>query len=60
MGGLGTLVEYFGLPKGTAHRARDDVHMQKDVYVKLCELFKNNSLNNLKNDNNDLLKIVEL
>ena len=60
VGGLGTLVEYFNLPKGTAHRAKDDVHMQKDVYVKLCELFKNNSINNLKQDNDDLLKIVEL
>lgn len=60
VGGLGSLVEYFGLPKGTAHRAKDDVHMQKDVYVKLCQLFKNNSINNLKQDNDDLLKIVEL
>jgi DNA polymerase III epsilon subunit-like protein len=60
IGGLGTLVEYFGLPKATAHRAKNDVHMQKDVYVKLCQLFKNNSLNNVKQDNDDLLKIVEL
>jgi len=60
IGSLGTLVEYFGLPKGTAHRAKDDVHMQKDVYVKLCELFKNNSINNLKQNSDDLLKIVEL
>lgn len=60
VGSLGTLVEYFNLPKGTAHRAKDDVHMQKDVYIKLCELFKNNAINNLKQDDNDLLKIVEL
>lgn len=60
VGGLGSLVEYFNLPKGTAHRARDDVHMQKDVYIKLCEIFRNNSLNNLKHSNDDLLKIVEL
>lgn len=61
VGSLSTLVEYFGLPKAAAHRARNDVHMQKDVYVKLCDLFKNNAIANLNNtDNNDLLKIVEL
>lgn len=61
VGSLGSLVEYFELPKGTAHRAKDDVHMQKNVYIKLCELFKSNSINNLKSsDNNDLLRIVEL
>lgn len=61
VGNLGSLVDYFELPKGTAHRARDDVHMQKDVYIKLCSLFKINSVHNLKNsDNNDLLRIVEL
>jgi len=60
VGNLGSLVEYFGLPKGIAHRAKDDVHMQKEVYIKLCELFKKNSLNNLGMSDNDLLKIVEL
>jgi DNA polymerase III epsilon subunit-like protein len=62
VGNLSSLVEFFGLPKGTAHRAKDDVHMQKDVYIKLCELMKNNMKANLQSQgqDNDLLKIVEL
>jgi len=60
IGNLSTLVEYFGLSKGTAHRAKDDVLMQKEVYIKLCELFKNNAIANLNSSDNDLLKIVEL
>jgi DNA polymerase III epsilon subunit-like protein len=60
VGSLSSLIEYFGLPKGTAHRAKDDVHMQKDVYIKLCEIFKKNAMANLTTSDNDLLKIVEL
>lgn len=61
VGSISSLVEYFGLPKGTAHRAKDDVHMQKAIYIKLCELIKQVTKANLSNagQDSDLLKIVE-
>jgi hypothetical protein len=62
VGSISSLIDYFGLPKGTAHRAKDDVHMQKEIYIKLCDIMKNISQNNLvsQGQDNDLLKIVEL
>lgn len=61
VGNLGSLVDYFNLPKGTAHRAKDDVWMQMEVYRKLCDLFRKNVATGLGSSaDNDLLKIVEL
>jgi hypothetical protein len=62
VGSISSLVEYFGLPKGTAHRAKDDVHMQKEIYIRLCEMMKKASQANLlaQGQDNDLLKIVEI
>lgn len=62
VGSISSLIDYFGLPKGTAHRAKDDVHMQKEIYIKLCNLMKSNTQANLmsQGQDNDLLKIVEL
>lgn len=62
VGSISSLVEYFGLPKGTAHRAKDDVLMQKEIYLRLCDIMKKISQANLvgQDQNNDLLKIVEL
>ena len=62
VGSLGSLVEYFDLQKREAHRAEDDVYMQKDVYIALCDLIKQMSIGNLNStdSSNDLLKIVEL
>lgn len=62
VGSVGSLIEYFGLPKGTAHRAKDDVIMQKEIYIKLCNLMKDVGKANLltQDQNNDLLKIVEI
>jgi hypothetical protein len=55
------LIDYFELPKGTAHRAKDDVHMQKEIYIRLCNLLRDNTQANLgAAQDNDLLKIVEL
>ena len=62
VGSISSLIEYFGLPKGTAHRAKDDVHMQKEIYIRLCDIMKKASQANLMSvgQDNDLLKIVEL
>jgi DNA polymerase III alpha subunit (gram-positive type) len=62
VGNLGSLVKYLELPQGTAHRAKDDVHMQKAVYIKLCSIIKNSMESNLRSygEDSDLLKIVEL
>lgn len=62
VGSISSLIEYFNLPKGTAHRAKDDVLMQKEIYLKLCDLFKKSMIANLSNtnSNSDLLKIIEI
>ena len=61
VGSISSLVEYFDLPKGTAHTAKGDVHMQKDIYIRLCDLLKKSTMANLgQSQGNDLLKIVEL
>jgi len=60
VGSIGSLIDYFNLPKGTAHQAKDDVLMQKEIYIKLCDIIKQAAKNNLGNQQNDLLKIVEI
>jgi DNA polymerase III alpha subunit (gram-positive type) len=62
VGSISSLIDYFELPKGTAHRAKDDVHMQKEIYLRLSNLLKKNSLENLKTNlvDSDLLRIIEL
>jgi DNA polymerase III epsilon subunit-like protein len=37
---LGSMVEYFGIPKHTAHEARGDVMMTIEVYKKMIELMR--------------------
>lgn len=62
VGNLGSLVKYFGLQGREAHRAEDDVYMQKDVYIAMSDMVKKMALNNLNSvgSSSDLLKIVEL
>jgi DNA polymerase III alpha subunit (gram-positive type) len=62
VGSISSLIDYFELPKGTAHRAKDDVHMQKEIYVRLSNLLKKNAIENLKTSavESDLLSIIEL
>lgn len=61
VGSISSLISYFNLEKGTAHRAKDDVYMQQQIYVKLCNLLKRNTQTNLQQYNNsDLLKFIEL
>lgn len=61
VGSIDSLIEYFGLQKGNLHTAKDDTHMQKDIYFKLCDLMKQATMANLggNNSDSDLLKIVE-
>lgn len=62
IGSISSLIDYFELPKGKAHTSKDDVHMQKDIYIRLCNLMKKQQEANLmsQGQDNDLLKIVEL
>ena len=62
VGSISSLIEYFELPKGIAHTAKGDVHMQKEIYIRLCDLLKKGTMANLgtQQADNDLLKIVEL
>jgi len=62
VGSISSLIDYFGLDKGKAHTAKGDVHMQKDIYVRLCDLLKQATMANLSqtSSESDLLKIVEL
>ncbi|HEY5234789.1 MAG TPA: hypothetical protein VIJ14_01315 [Rhabdochlamydiaceae bacterium] len=39
-GSLGSMVEFFNVPKGAAHVARDDIRMTVDVYKKIHELME--------------------
>lgn len=56
MGTLGTAVEFFGVPKGTAHIASDDVKMTIGVFLKVRELMESK-----KNGGNtqDLVSLLE-
>lgn len=60
IGSISSLIDYFELPKGKAHTSKDDVHMQKDVYIRLCNLLRKRKQENLSSQDNDLLSIVEL
>lgn len=59
LGPLETQVEYFGIPKGRAHDAREDIRMTVDVYRAYRKLVedKKDSMSGLSNNN--LLSIVE-
>lgn len=62
LGNLTSLVEYFGIPMGSAHDAKEDVRMTIDVYKELSKLIlslKANGLN-ASSSNNSLLDIIEL
>jgi DNA polymerase III alpha subunit (gram-positive type) len=60
IGNLGSLVEYFGLPMGIAHNAKEDVKMTVSVYKELKKMISA-SKNNISGVlTSDLLSIVEL
>jgi DNA polymerase III epsilon subunit-like protein len=59
IGNLTSLVEYFGIPKGTAHNAKEDVRMTVDVYKALRNMLEERKDNFSGVNNNSLLEIIE-
>lgn len=53
-GSLGSMVEFFGVPKGTAHEARDDIIMTVGVFKKIKELMDS------KKNGGDVVDIISL
>lgn len=60
VGNLGSLVDYFGLPMGTAHNAKEDVLMTVNVYRAMKNMMKDKKAGMSGVADNDLLSIVEL
>lgn len=56
VGNLGSMVEYFGVPKGEAHVARDDILMTINVYKSLAALMDSKKGNG---STQDLISILE-
>jgi len=59
LGNLESQVEYFNIPKGKAHDAKEDVRMTVDVYKAYCSLLadKKDSISGVSTNN--LLSIIE-
>lgn len=62
LGPLGGLVEYFNIPMGNAHNAKEDIRMTVDVYKALIALLQSLKGNALQGNtsNNSLLEIIEI
>lgn len=60
IGNLGSLVEYFGIPKDQAHNARGDIKMNVGVYKALLQMMKERKNNMSGISEHNLLSIVEL
>lgn len=60
VGNLGSLVEYFGIPIGKAHNAREDIKMNVEVYKAIKSMMKirKDSFSGVSDHN--LLSIVEI
>jgi oligoribonuclease (3'-5' exoribonuclease) len=59
LGNLESQVDYFNIPKGKAHDARDDIIMTVDVYKAYRKLLIDKKDNISSVSNNDLLSIIE-
>jgi len=60
LGNLTGLVEFFNIPLGKAHNAREDIKMNVEVYKKIKEMMKLNKHGFSGVDGHNLLSIVEL
>ncbi len=58
LGNLGSLVEYFNLPKKEAHQAKGDVWMNIDVYKAMKAMMKDRK-KDMISGTNSLLEIIE-
>jgi len=56
IGTLASMVEYFNIPRHTAHEARGDVLMTIQVYGKMIELMKSKKENG---SSQDLISLLE-
>jgi len=59
LGNLSSQVEYFNIPKGRAHDAKEDIRMTVEVYKAYCKLMQQKKDNMSGVSNNSLLEIVE-
>lgn len=59
LGNLESQVEYFNIPKGKAHDAKEDIRMTVDVYKAYCKLLESKKDNISGVSSNNLLSIVE-
>lgn len=59
LGNLESQVEYFNIPKGRAHDAKEDVRMTVDVFRAYCRLLEDKKDNIAGLNTNSLLSIIE-
>ena len=59
LGNLGSLVDYFQIPKLDAHTAKDDVLMTLDVFKKMTQMMKDRNSTSSLQGSSDLLEIIE-
>jgi DNA polymerase III epsilon subunit-like protein len=60
LGKLDSLVQYFNIPMGQTHHAREDIRMTVEVYKNLIGLLKSKKLESMGNmGSNSLLEIIE-
>ncbi len=59
LGSLGSLVDYFGIPMGQAHNAKEDIRMTVDVYKAMRNLLLSQKKQISGVQNNSLLEIIE-
>lgn len=60
VGSLGSMVEYFGIPMGLAHNAREDIKMTVNLYRAILQMMKEKKNNLSGVSEHSLLSIVEL
>lgn len=59
LGSLGSLVEYFKIPKGELHNAKGDVRMNIEVYKRMKLMMQSRKKEMINNTSGSLLSIVE-
>lgn len=63
VGSLSSLAEHFGIANAGAHRAKNDVQMQVQIYQRLADAVKKNHIDKASSvsvNNSDLFKIIEM
>lgn len=60
LGQLSALVEFFNIPMGNAHNAKEDIKMTVEVYRAMKKMMENRKLDMIGNIDSSLLSIVEM